>query len=319
MRSDSMLPVSKSNSAVIAGKGIVFFDIASVLRLQTMSAGKTFRGVAKPCRNLNLACIMNEAASNNPIVDGNEIERGANYLYMRNTLNIWACCTVFFGILAFVCGLGFMVSNADVGGHLVVLTSLGGLLVLVGLMVIIRPSSRGYIAMGVTLILVGIWNVFNAMTSKTGITMSSELWGLFGFLQIFWGGVSFGKYRRLARISVPELSEESLARAKQFVTEVGKATGDSDPTLLEFRTEGNFPTSSGDTWKARLIGSDLMFVAYGSGEVIRAAKADVVIRNKGKVLFEKKLKADLNLRGRKFQGFIYPDMFERYEKWKLRE
>jgi hypothetical protein len=240
-----------------------------------------------------------------------ELQRVANYRHVHKALKASGAGSIVFGVIAMVVGFTAMRHNPIN----VILRGIGVLLAVEGLWLVIAPAPIGIIVDGVSLMLVGAWNIWvTVMNMAAG--QHTATWGVIGVFQIIWGIQAFGRYSRFSKMPREQPAPETLKRIDQIVGDITRTKIAQDPQAIEFKVKMFTATQP---WKGRLRHNHAVFVGPGGKDIIFARANDVVFNREGKVLIGKTIKAKFQIADRTFKGTISPVSFERYEGWKKAE
>jgi hypothetical protein len=236
-----------------------------------------------------------------------ELQRVANYRYMRKTLFGSGIGSIIFGALAIIVGASAMRHNPIN----VILLGIGVLLAAEGLWLVVAPVPIGIIGNGIVLLIVGAWNlwvsVMNAAAGQAGG------WPVIGLLQIAWAFQCFARYPRFKNVPRETPSPATLKRIDQIVNDINRSKMNKDPQLIQFQSKTFLSPQS---WKGRLRSNHAIFVGASRNDLIFARPSDVVITRQGKVLLGKTLKVTIQITDRSFKGTCSPESFDRYTAWK---
>jgi hypothetical protein len=237
-----------------------------------------------------------------------ELQRVANYRHVQKALKASGTGSIVFGVIAMVVGYTAMQHNPIN----VILFGIGVLLAAEGLWLVIAPAPIGIIVDGVSLMLVGTWNIWvTVMNMAAG--RPSATWGVIGVFQIIWGIQAFGRYSRFSKMPREQPAPVTLKRIDQIVRDITRAKMAQDPEVIDFQVK---PFAGAQAWKGRLRSNHAVFVGPGGKDIIFARTKEVLFNREGKVLLGKTLKAKFKIAGRSFNGTISPESFARYEEWK---
>jgi hypothetical protein len=230
--------------------------------------------------------------------DLDRLQKVADYHGARQTLRTGAIGSMIFGAI----GLAL----AIVPPYEPVLGVVGAMLLGTGTWNSTRPRPAGIVIDGLTLILVGVYNVLGAFGA--GVTV----WAKLGIFQIVWGVQSISRYAqfRVALSEVPEAVE--LQQFQELAQAIRKAKTKESPDLLEFTTTG----WHAKRWKARLTERAAIIACVGSHETHVVARERLEVTTQGKVMIGRDLKATITWGGKPHRGTMSPEGFERYQVWK---
>jgi len=242
----------------------------------------------------------------NPFDSASKLQKVADYRTVRRTLKRSGVWSILFGAVALVAGLGTPVDW--------VLMVLGAALLGTGTWNIAAPRPTGIILDGVTLLLVGAYNLIGTLLAAMDGTHVSPHWGLTGMLQLYWGVQRIQSFRRFANAFLERPSDAEMQQIEETVGAIRKAKVKESTDIIEFKVEGIHR----NVWKARLSGEDAVFVEAAGSDILVGTRDTVVITTRGKVMVGSALKADAAVGPVHLKGTISPDSYHLYEQWKTK-
>ncbi len=238
-----------------------------------------------------------------------ELQRVANFRHVQKTLKASGTGSIVFGLIAIVVGVMAMQHNPVNA----ILLGIGILLAVEGTWLVIAPAPAGIIVDGISLMLVGVWNIWVTINNMAAGQHTST-WGVIGVFQIIWGFQSFSRYSRFSKMPRETPSPATIQRIDEIVKDIAKTKPAVDPEIIDFKMQAFF--GGVQPWKARLRGNHAVFVGPGGKDVIFARTREVDIRSAGKKALSKTLKATFRITDRNFKGIISPESFARYQTWR---
>ncbi len=259
------------------------------------------------CGNQNLSV---ENDSETPVESNwdefSQLQAAANYQLFENRQRLNGVVSIFWGIVNTFVGI----NAANEYSTNIVLVFIGVPQAIMGIWFVFSPKLKGIVFDGVSLIVIGVWNlVIAGINASHGREPEYSL--TLGILQILWAGQRFRAYDRFSRKSLseptPPISEKLDAIADYMKT----ANMTTDSHIVEFRTES---WSSKANWKGRLgDGGAVFFVRQ---DLIFVSKQGVSFKNHGKAFLKKSLTVTFALEKESRIATISPEAFQRYEAWK---
>ena len=235
-----------------------------------------------------------------------KLQKVADYRTVRKSLKRSGVWSVLFGALAIAGGMGTPVDW--------VLMVLGVVLLGTGVWNIAAPRPTGIILDGVTLLLVGAYNLLGTLLAAMDGTHVSAHWGLTGMLQLYWGGQRIQSFRRFANAFLERPSDAEMQQIEETVGTIRKARAKESTDIIEFTVDGIHR----HVWKARLSGEDAVFVEATGSDILVGTRETVEITTRGKVLVGSALKAEAAVGPARLKGTISPDSYRLYEQWKTK-
>jgi hypothetical protein len=234
------------------------------------------------------------------------LQQVADYRTVRMTLLASATASVVFGALTVL----FAVMPP-----LEPISALLGLMLLgTGVWNLARPRPTGIVIDGVSVVLLGLYNIVSAalVLREGGSGSASSLWLKLGVFQLIWGAQSFWRYAKFRHAFQSPPTDSEMLQLDGMVTAMWKAKVKESTDLIEFKVSG-FHTA---LWKGRLTDSLAVLAADGGREVKVAARDEIAMSEHGKVLIGKSLKVKITLRGATLNGHVSPESYERFQQWK---
>ncbi|HEY2954767.1 MAG TPA: hypothetical protein VGK89_05920 [Candidatus Eisenbacteria bacterium] len=234
-----------------------------------------------------------------------KLQKVADYRTVRKSLKRSGGWSVLFGAIAIWAGVGALPVDW-------VITVLGVVLVGTGVWNIAAPRPTGIILDGVTLLLVGGYNLIGTVLSAMDGVHVSPRWALVGILQLFWGLQRIQSFRRFANAFLERPSDTAMQQIEETVATIRKAKAKESTDIIEFAVDGIHR----HVWKARLVGEQAVFVEATGSDILVGTRGSVEITSRGKVMVGSALKADAMVGTQRLRGRISEDSFRRYEQWK---
>jgi len=243
----------------------------------------------------------------NPFDPASKLQKVADYRTVRKTLKRSGGWSILFGALALAAAMGTPVDW--------VLTVLGVVLLGTGVWNIVAPRPTGIILDGVTLLLVGAYNLFGTMLAAMDGVHVSGHWAVTGLLQLVWGLQRIQSFRRFANAFLERPSDTEMQQIEETVSTIRKAKAKESTDIIEFTVGDGMHRH---VWKARLSGEEAVFVEATGSDLLVGTRETVEITTHGKVLVGSALKADAAVGTVRLKGTISPDSYRLYDQWKTR-
>jgi hypothetical protein len=234
------------------------------------------------------------------------LQEVADYRTVRKTLRGGGIGSAVFGGLGV--GLG-LVSPTDP-----ILVAVGAVLLGTGLWNIFAPRPQGIILDGLTLVMVGVYNVagvfLNIAQGESGA--GGGIWVKLGVFQIIWGIQSFWRYAQFRNAFTTSVSGTELLELDTMATALWKSRAKDTDTIVEFDVSG----LRAARWKVRLD-PDMVLLATEGGAEVRVSSRDAIeIEDRGKVMLGKSRKATIRIGAKTLKGTIKPESLQRFQQWK---
>ncbi|OGF22401.1 MAG: hypothetical protein A2V63_10045 [Candidatus Eisenbacteria bacterium RBG_19FT_COMBO_70_11] len=231
----------------------------------------------------------------------------ADYRTVRKTLRAGGIGSLVFGALGLIGGL---IPPVDF-----VLTAVGAALVGTGIWNILAPRPTGIIVDGLSLLMVGVYNIANVTVSvaqgETG--GGSGLWIKLGIFQIVWGVQSFWRFVQFRDAFKSPATDAELLELDGMASQLWKAHEKDASDVIEFAVSGLRAMK----WKCRLD-PEYAFLATTGGAEVRVVSKDLFdIEDAGKVLIGKSHKAVFRIGAKTLKGTIKPESLARFQQWKI--
>lgn len=233
------------------------------------------------------------------------LQEVADYRTVRKTLRGGAIGSIIFGALAVFAGLLAPIDP--------VLTAVGAVLVGTGLWNAFSPRPTGIIVDGVSLWVVGLYNIGSVvMSASQGDTSGAGLWVKLGVFQLIWGGQSFVRFVRFRNAFKSPATGAELLELDEMATGVWKAKVKDTQDTIEFVTTGFGPVK----WKARLD-PDCALLVTGRGAEVRLVRREALdVEDTGKAMFSRTRKVKVQAGPHTWKGTMSPESLRRFQQWK---
>ncbi len=219
---------------------------------------------------------------------------------------------VVFGVINIGLGIFFTIHLHPINA----LLALVGLSVLAsGLWCLLSPGAEGVIANGITLIGVGLWNLFITVLDLVAGGDLQIFWAIFGIVQIAASIRCFQNYGRFSAALRHRVSRGELAMMDRLVKTVLKANIQKDADIVTFEVRA---FTRQKIWNGQLGQRIAVFVEKMSKEIVVARKEEVNITPHGKVWLGKSFKASVLIGKHQWEAVIAPTSFDRFRDWKRR-
>ena len=236
----------------------------------------------------------------NPGHDWTRLQQVADHRMARRTLRGVAIGSLVVGGLVLALGLLPPVDPLS--------AALGAILLATGSWNLIRPKPAGIVIDGITLCLIGAWNISSAFLGEGG----AGFWVKLGVFQVFWGGqemLKFGKFREALAF---EPQDTELRAMDESIRSLLKTRPKKDADVFEFVTTGLHAKA----WRGRLMDDGALLVKVGSDEAVLIRRHELEIQPGKKVMFGKDLNATFAILGATHKGAISSLSLERFHAWK---
>lgn len=234
------------------------------------------------------------------------LQQVADYRTVRKTVRGGAIGSLIFGGLALAAGL---ISPMDV-----ILVGVGAILLGTGVWNFFAPRPTGIIVDGLTLIMVGGYNLSGILVSVThgGAAPAAGLWVKIGLFQIIWGAASFWRFMQYRdAFKAPPTGAEML-ELNGIATDVWKTRVKESTDTIDFIVSGFRATR----WKAHLEPEAAVIVTNRGAEVRVCGKDAFDVVDLGKTMLGKTRKVEFRVSGKAWKGTIGPESLERFQQWK---
>ena len=193
-----------------------------------------------------------------------DLQKAANYRMVRNTLRSGGIGSIVFGALALVIVLTGTRSNVFSAR----LATLGAILLITGIWTVVAPNPKSIIVDGVSIILIGAWNICIAHTSHI-----SGGFMLLGAIQIVWGVRRFRRYRLLSSLEMLRPSSLLMRWMDNLVLKLYGARPSEFRDVIAFQRQDGIKM----IWKS-LVSDDIAVLIEGIGDrLVFAGKTDISI------------------------------------------
>ena len=233
------------------------------------------------------------------------LQRVADYHAARRTLSLSGRWSVLFGAVSVAAGC--LWTPVDW-----VLTVLGIALAGTGVWNIVAPRPTGILLDGITLLVVGAYNLGGAVLAVMDGLPPSPGRALLGALQLVWGVQRLRGFRQFANAFLEQPSDAEAQQIEQTVGAIRRATAKDLTGLIEFGAGG----VRRRPWKARLAGEYAVFVEVAGPGLLVATRPTVQVIALGNVPRGGALEADLAVGATRLRVTISPESLRLYEQWK---
>jgi uncharacterized RDD family membrane protein YckC len=243
--------------------------------------------------------------------DHDELQRWANYRWLRKTLRAGGIGSIIFGALAVIGGA------SGVGKDLVdaLLFSIGMFLLLEGIWIVNAPTPAGVAVDGFALLILGAFNIGSTIldmkTGESGHGMRGFI--LLGVWQIMWGMQSFARYKTFSKLPMAKPPKDKLRWLDSLARLIGKTgTAKASDVIAYSVHEGKKQLSV-----QALLSRDAAIVAMDSGRrLLFVRKGDLDISSRGSAGVGTFQSMSFSAGDMVGTGVISDESFARYEAWK---
>jgi hypothetical protein len=234
------------------------------------------------------------------------LQEVADYRTVRQTLRGGAIGSLVFGGLALLLGL---VSPMDP-----ILAGVGAVLVGTGLWNFFAPRPTGIIVDGLTLVMVGVYNLadvfIGAAQGQSGA--GSGVWAKLGVFQIIWGVQSFWRFFQFREAFKTPATGAELLELDGMAKELWKARVKDSSDTIELNVSGLHAKK----WKVRLEPEAALMATQGGLELRLCGRDELDIEDTGKAMLSKTRNVKLRIGAKESKGSMSPESFERFRQWK---
>jgi len=231
-----------------------------------------------------------------------QLQRAADHETIRRSVRATGIGSTVWGVINLAIGAGM----GDV-----IVTMLGLALLGTGIWKWAKPSPGGLLASGITLSLIGAWNILGTVLSAAAGSGAGPFVVL-GVLQVMWGVRYFQRWRRFSRAGDTPASEADVQQARVLLQALRESNPKQVGDVIEF-TVGALNAQRG---RVRLMDQGVVCL-LGDGDdvrVVRRAQFDVQ-PNGGAVLGGAR-KVRVRLAERTLDAVMPVESINRYETWK---
>ena len=198
-----------------------------------------------------------------------------------------------------------------------------------GLFTFWRPSVKGLLAQGITLMVVspycfiiGInylmkWHEASQKSlPSSGPALNTSFLIVYlvaGGAAFVWGCLHFLKYPQFRNVCIEEPSDNELEEVKKLVTEIVSANPKKTSNMIQFQIRTFRGNLTGN--KGMLLKNGAIFMLVG-GEYIFSAKEHIWINIIKESRSGKKYKVQFKIKNKSFEGNISKTFLDRYNQWK---
>ncbi len=233
------------------------------------------------------------------------LQRVADYRAARRTLSHSGTWSVLFGAASVAAGCLWMPVDW-------VLTVLGLALMGLGVWNVAAPRPTGVLLDGLTLLLVGAYNLVGAVLAVMDGLPPSPGRAFLGVFQLVWGIRRLRGFRQFANAFLEQPSHTETQQIEQTISSIRRATAKDSTGLFEFACGG----ARRRPWKARLAGEYAVFVEVAGPGLLVGTRPAVRVIALGNVPRGGALEADLTVGATRLRVTIPPESLRLYEHWK---
>jgi hypothetical protein len=203
--------------------------------------------------------------------------------------------------------IGLGMSSVDVTPINAILALIGVYLVTEGIWILVAPAPGAFIAEGLGMLMVGLWNVLiTLMSLALPGQNTSGFFFVIGIFQIGWACKSFGQYGRFSDLP----REKPSAPVTQWLDETIKETAQAVPgagDTIEFKGKGH--------WKARLFADAGLFVMNKGQDIVLAGKRDISFVPREAAMEGRPVAGTFTLPGRALDAKMPTASYRRFIAW----
>lgn len=235
-----------------------------------------------------------------------DMQKTADYRLYKNKIKDGAIGSILFGIIAVGMGIYFFnIIN-------LILIPIGLFLLTCGIWAIINPSPTSLVFDGIALIIMGLWNIFIALLGVVAFG-GTIYWLIIGIWQVVSGIQSFKESKKFTRFGSWKPEGHILKEVEDIFNKIKKANPKKEDNIIEFRLTS---LKENATVKGEFMGDKVVLVKLPQQTIYFLNNRELEIEIKGKVLMGKQLKMEAKIKDESNSGLIFPESYQRYEKWK---
>jgi hypothetical protein len=234
--------------------------------------------------------------------DVEQLQEASKHWLLRKDLRQAGGASIFFGLIAIAGGIATL-DDSSLNAIVVVL---GVLLVIEGVWIYWRPTPSGLLAEGVTVPILGIWNI---SASAVETNEAAMLFFPLGIFQLFWGVHCLRRYKQLAASAADTWSGESVAEVDTIVNRITGVNFLAQPNAIGFRVGKK-------GWRGELLGCFAVFLGGNQSEIVVVRKEDVEMEFVQRDSAAKTSTVLIRLEDRTMKAVVTPDCICTYEAWK---
>lgn len=236
-----------------------------------------------------------------------DMQKTADYRLYTNRIKKEAIGSIIFGIIAVGTGIFFFnIFN-------LILMSIGLFLLTCGIWAITNPSPTSLILNGIALIIVGLWNILIPVLEMVFGNFGGVVWLAVGIWQVVMGIQSFKESKKFTRFGSWKPEGHILKEVEDIFNKIKKANPKKEDNIIEFRLTS---LKENATVKGEFMGDKVVLVKLPQQTIYFLNNRELEIEIKGKVLMGKQLKMEAKIKDESNSGLIFPESYQRYEKWK---
>ena len=247
----------------------------------------------------------------NLIHDHDELQKWANFRWLRKTLRAGGIGSMIFGALAVIAGASGM------GKEMLdtILFSIGLFLLLEGIWIVNAPSPAGVAVDGVALLILGAFNIgstiYDIKTGEAG--HASRGFVMLGIWQIIWGLQGLSRHKTFSSLPIAKPPKERLRwldSIARLVSNTGTAKASDVIAFSVHSDKKQLPAQV-------LLAPDTAIITMDSGRrMLFVRKADLDITSQGSVGVGAFTSMSFSAGTMVGTGVISDESFARYEAWK---
>jgi len=190
-----------------------------------------------------------------------------------------------------------------------ILIAMGVMMLVQGLAFMLKPRPSGLIAQGVTLIVVGLWNVvINLLPLDIGTYFVA------GIIQIGFGISYIVKFKKFRHIWETRPNDETIEKVNLLTESILNPKPSKDKCIIRFRTS---EFAGHKDWRARLFDEAAALIPHKKDRINIIGKSEITIEDKGKVFLFSDRKITGNIGEDKFKdGTMDAESMKNYQAWK---
>lgn len=189
------------------------------------------------------------------------------------------------------------------------LIALGVIMLVQGLSFMFKPRPAGLLSQGITLIVVGLWNIIIFL-----LEIGTGRYFYAGIIQIVFGVVYIVRFKKFKHIWETRPSEETIKKVNLLIESILKPKSSKDKDIIRFRAT---EFSGHVDWRARLFDEATILIPHKKDRIVILDKSEITIEDKGSVFIGSSRKIAGNIGKDKFKnGTMDADSMKNYRDWK---
>lgn len=228
------------------------------------------------------------------------LERDRLRMMARGSI-IWGVINTFIGVVA--------LTNHPIN---IILVLIGLFLLLEGIWFTIRPSAFGVLVDSLALMIVGCWNLFIVALELLAGEQPRVYWAILGLVFVGIALYRLTTFPRLYQLFQEPFADEDLQHMDDLIRYVSKTKLKDAGDIIALQMKQR-------QWRGLLAPRYALFLDVMRKKALVAARDDVSVEERGKVLIGSTLKVRLSIRAKRWDGLMAPAAFAKFQAWKLND